>query len=207
MAIEKALLELNNVTAFIQSQPLFTDINLKVLAGDVVHISGSNGSGKSTLLRLITGLSTCDEGDISWMNQTIQASPFFKQDCCFIGHKNGLNTDFTVSETIAFYHFLFNSAEADLDGVMLSLNLLEQAETPVKHLSFGQQRRLSLSRLILGESRLWVLDEPYTGIDSEGREIVNTLCLQHLQAGGIVILTHHGGLNNAFNDRLQRLEL
>lgn len=203
----KALLELNNVTALVQHRPLFSDINLTAMAGDVVHISGSNGSGKSTLLRMITGLSSCDKGSISWMGQTIPAGPYFKQACCFIGHKNGLNADFTVSETIAFYHFLLNSAEPDLDGVMLSLDLLEYAEVAVKYLSFGQQRRLSLARLILGQSKLWILDEPYTGIDSEGREIVNTLCLKHVQAGGIVIVTHHGELNNVFSHRVQRLML
>jgi len=64
-----------------------------------------------------------------------------------------------------------------------------------------------LTTYILGQSKLWVLDEPYTGIDSEGREIVNRLCLEHVHGGGIVILTHHGELDNAFNPQIQGLVL
>ena len=201
------LLELNNVTSFLQQQPLFDAVDLTVNAGEIVHISGANGSGKSTLLRLITGLSPCEQGDIHWMRHSIQANTDFKQACCFIGHKNGLNPDLTVAETVDFYHFLCQSMVSDLDGVLLSLQLLEHAETIVKHLSFGQQRRLALVRLLLSNSPLWVLDEPYTGIDSAGRDVLDSLCQRHLQSGGIVILTHHGELNSLFEHQLQRLAL
>ena len=58
-------------------------------------------------------------------------------------------------------------------------------------LSFGQQRRLALSRLLLLSNRLWILDEPFTGLDVKAVECLQDICSQHVTQGGLLVFTSH----------------
>jgi len=200
-------LSLDNVTAFIRQRPLFDAITFSVTAGCVVHISGNNGSGKSTLLRLIAGLSPSEQGSILWQDTSIYRNSAFQQNSLYLGHKNGLKDNLTAAEMVGFYQSLLNHQGGNVDELLLTLDLLSVADTPVRHLSFGQQRRLALSRLVLSPAKLWILDEPYTGIDVYGRALLNTLCVNHLQSGGLIVLTHHGELEAALAEQAQQVSL
>ena len=60
-----------------------------------------------------------------------------------------------------------------------------------RNLSAGQQRRLSLTRLLMTRSKLWLLDEPFNTLDKHGKKIIEKIIFDHCNLGGIVIFTTH----------------
>ena len=73
-----------------------------------------------------------------------------------------------------------------------SVGLERVRHQPARTLSAGQLKRCALSRLLLSEADLWLLDEPYSNLDSDGIALVDQLLTRHLQAGGSCILATHG---------------
>ena len=82
---------------------LFRGLNLQLAPGSITWLRGRNGSGKTSLLRILAGLSTPSEGDITWNNAPIgQADAAVRQAIVYIGHANALKDDLTLAESVAF---------------------------------------------------------------------------------------------------------
>jgi heme exporter protein A len=190
-------LELKNLEGVVGNKQLFDGLSAFVSAGQLLRIVGENGAGKSTLLRIITGLLTAEAGSIEWNGTSVSDDEAFAQSMCFIGHKDGLKAERTALENLSFYQDLYQSNAVNLDQLLLDYDLLQCADVLTKQLSFGQRRRLALLRLVIANRPLWVLDEPFTGIDIQARVLIEQLFEQHLQAGGMIVMTHHGSLNNS----------
>lgn len=174
---------------------LFERLSFTANKGDCLHIIGPNGAGKTTLLRALCGLNKPDHGEICWRSQPIFLSDAFAHQAIYIGHKDGLKNELTALENLRFTQQLeFIHDEEALEDCLLGLKILECADLPAQALSFGQRRRLSFAKLLLHPKPLWILDEPFTGIDAQGRELIEQLCVKHLQENGIIVMTHHRSL-------------
>lgn len=175
-------------------EPLFSDLELSVLPGQVLQIEGRNGSGKTTLLRILCGLTLPTGGEVRWREQNIRAAyPDFVTNLCYVGHLPGVKGELTPLENLEFFRAGRQqrtgvSAEQALERLELPV---ECEEVPCRRLSAGQQRRVALARLLLTEARLWILDEPFTALDPQGRDTVERLLAEHLAAGGLAVVTTH----------------
>ena len=155
---------------------LFGGFDLALDAGRCVEVRGANGSGKSTLLRIAAGLFADYSGDV-------EAAP-----CHYLGHRNGVSGLLSPLENLRPYERLGGGsagealARVGLDGV---------SEVPSGQLSQGQQRRVGLARLLLGDKPLWLLDEPLTALDGDGRRLVRELVEAHCGGGGAVLCATH----------------
>ena len=83
-------------------------------------------------------------------------------------------------------------AISDLRAVLERLDIVGCAEQTVRSLSAGQKKRTALARLLLVRAGLWLLDEPYSNLDTSGISILDALLVEHLQAGGACVLATHG---------------
>ncbi len=172
---------------------LFSELSLSLHAGEILHIQGANGSGKTTLIRMLAGLIRPDDGEILWQDNSISADPKrYYADMRYIGHLTGIKLVLTPLQNLRFKADLLNqplamSAEAALEQV----ELYGFEEEPAKTLSAGQKRRIALASLLMMPGKLWLLDEPYTSLDTAGIAILESLLDQHLQAGGMAILASH----------------
>ena len=81
--------------------------------------------------------------------------------------------------------------ELAIEEALARTGLAGYLHTPAQRLSAGQKRRIALARLLLSPATLWILDEPYDALDSDGIEAVNALLAEHLARGGSVLLTSH----------------
>jgi len=168
--------------------------NLDVRAGEVIRILGANGAGKSSLLKVITGIFTPLEGRINYCGQEItHDKKQLLQNTLYIGHSSGLKNVLTVQENLRYY-FPHTSLES-IQSVLSLLGIFDLADALVKTLSAGQIRRTALARLWLSESKLWLLDEPFSSLDIGGIAFLEARIKQHVDSGGIVILTTHQALN------------
>ena len=78
-----------------------------------------------------------------------------------------------------------------LDSVLERLAIARLKHLPLRALSAGQQRRVALARMLLSSAELWLVDEPFTNLDREGRDLVVSLVGQHLGRGGMCIMAAH----------------
>lgn len=165
---------------------LFKGLRLQVHAGQVVWLRGANGRGKTSLLRLLAGLSTPEAGEVRWSGTPRQR--------VYIAHANALKEDLTVMESLRFLARLHGREDGDakLDEALALFGMASRRNNFVRTLSQGQHRRVALSRLALDVSpTLWILDEPFDALDSEGIATLNALITRHAANGGSVVLTSH----------------
>lgn len=174
---------------------LFENVNLSVNEGQCLHVTGPNGCGKTSLLRLVSGINFVEEGNIKWRGANTNKNLQFHSECAYIAHKEGLKSELTAIENLRYYqHLDGDKDELALDDTLEKMGILKCADLAVQQLSFGQRRRLSFARLLIAYFPLWILDEPFTGIDTAGRELIESLCVKHLKENGLIIMTHHQSL-------------
>ena len=108
----------------------------------------------------------------------------------------------TVKENIFFWMKLFSSNIKlnELDSMLNLLALNSKKNILTNFLSTGEIKKLELCRLIIEEKKLWILDEPYLGIDEKTIEIINETFKNHIQNGGMIIFSSH------FNPELQNMD-
>ncbi len=155
-------------------------LNLHALAGDIIWIRGANGCGKSTLLRMIAGLLPSISG-------TLQTSG----NMALSDENLGLDSNATLETALNFWAKLDGSGANQLDGAMLAMDLRGLADVPVGYLSSGQRRRANIARVIASGANIWLLDEPYNGLDSANCARLDTALLKHAAGGGIALVAAH----------------
>lgn len=178
---------------------LLSDLSFDLHAGQGLRIAGANGSGKTTLLRAIVGLSQQYEGAIYWQGQNIRhAKANYWSQLLYLGHAAGIKASLTPLENLVWWLKLQGTGQCvNTEALLAALNsvgLAGFADSPCVYLSAGQQRRVALARLFLSEHKLWVLDEPFTAIDSAGVTLLEQRFEAHLSAGGVILLTTHQNL-------------
>ncbi len=171
---------------------LFRDLSFAAVAGELLLLEGPNGSGKTSLLRAILGLIELEAGAIHWDGASARdRRQEFHANVAWLAHRVGLKADLTPVENLRFAAALGGWSTADLDAVLERLKLDKLKSLPLRLLSAGQQRRVALARLPLSGATLWILDEPFTNLDREGRELVLKMVAEHLAARGLCIMAAH----------------
>jgi heme exporter protein A len=188
---------------------LFAALSFRVEAGTCLHVAGENGAGKTSLLRIVCGLLAPTAGEVRWRGEpTRRLREAFCDELAYVGHLNGVKDDLTAAENVRFAAAIAGrpwSHDAVRDALR-ALGLAGFEDRPARTLSQGQRRRVALARLhFAAAAPLWVLDEPYTALDTRGVAALNALLGAHLARGGIVVLTTHQAVE--LPGRVQRLEL
>ncbi|MGD0958859.1 MAG: cytochrome c biogenesis heme-transporting ATPase CcmA [Methylomonas sp.] len=184
---------------------LFSGLNFNLRHGQALLLEGSNGSGKTTLLRILCGLREADSGEILWNGAPLTDSGYFN-DMAYVGHADGAKKELTVLENLEFARALQSGGVYSSEQALQKVELAGFDDNPLQTLSAGQKRRLSLARLLIAKSILWILDEPFTALDRQGITLIETLMAAHVRQGGMVILTSHHDINLPNLD-LQRIHL
>lgn len=171
---------------------LFRDLSFAAVSGELVLLEGPNGSGKTSLLRAILGLLDLEHGDIRWNGSPVRDNrQDFHANVAWLAHRIGFKADLNPVDNLRFAATLHGSSCAELDAVLERLQIEKLKRLPLRLLSAGQQRRVALARLPLSGARLWLLDEPFTNLDREGRALVLKLVGEHVAAGGLCIMAAH----------------
>ncbi len=182
-----------NVAVFRGERCLISDLTLEVVAGDIVHLVGPNGCGKTSLMRVLAGLGTPERGEVLWQGEPLASvRSACYQNIAWLGHQAGLKGDLTLLENLNFDNALRRRASVSrLERVLESLGLASRRDVFARGLSAGQRRRLALARVLLSDAVLWLLDEPFTNLDTEGQAFVRQMMSEHAAAGGAMIFAAH----------------
>jgi heme exporter protein A len=149
-------------------------------AGSGAWLVGPNGSGKTSLLRALAGLLPPLNGVI-----TVPA------DRIFIGTSFGHDDTLSVHNNLCLWGDINSASQLDIDSILQQAGLLGVARQAVGALSAGQQQRLALARLLCKQKDVWLLDEPFSALDSDGQVWLCRLMSDHLQRGGLIVCATH----------------
>lgn len=192
------MLEASGLECIRGDRRLFSDLSFALNAGELLQVRGPNGSGKTSLLRMLCGLVAPVEGQIRWKGSPIkELGEDFYREITYLGHLSAVKDELTAEENLRIASAL-DGIEIERKEAYAALNKLglRGRETlPAKVLSAGQRRRVSLARLLVAGSALWVLDEPLTALDRSAVELVREMLVNHLAKGGVAVLTTHQDLD------------
>lgn len=173
---------------------LFQGLNFTLDKGELLYVHGPNGSGKTTLLRTLCGLALPEAGEIRWRGQNIRRlGEDYHREMAYVGHLNGVKDELTAFENLRVVGQLAGVSDTGERAVaaLRRMGLSACVELPGKALSQGQKRRAALARLLLASTALWIMDEPFNALDVKAVEMIQTMLSEHLDNGGMVVLTTH----------------
>ena len=183
------------------------DLSFTVGAGQIWHLHGPNGAGKTSLLRILVGLALPSAGNVLFDGIAIQEHSDYSAQVLYLGHKAGLNPHLSAIENLHYWQQLQVASEnTALYPLLEHLGLVGLEDVPVGLLSAGQQRRVELARLWLKSAKLWILDEPFTALDTVAIKVIQDKFEQHVEAGGSILLTSHQQLSLSLKVHDLRLE-
>ena len=177
---ETPAIQLANAAISRGNRLVLRDFSLEAQSGEIVWVRGANGSGKTTLFRALAGLLPLAAGQLQ-----ITGSLALTDD------SNALDPEQTVEGNLRFWARLDDVSPATLEKALEALDLVPLAELPVRFLSAGQKRRASLARMIASGASIWLLDEPYNGLDQANVARLDEALHRHTAAGGIALIASH----------------
>ena len=186
------MLRVDNLTFAFKNRRLFQNISFEIGDGGLTRLAGSNGSGKSTLLALITGLISGAENAVHFKGD----GDFREWTSWIAPDANGHVPTLSATENIIFWLEL-RGISPDIAKIRESLSVWGlsgdwvQSSLPVARYSTGMKRRLALARLLMEETRLWLLDEPLFGLDDAACQQFRNALKNHLSNGGAAIVVTH----------------
>lgn len=179
----KAYLTAENLTHGYRDAPLFSGLSFSLPAGRVVQLTGKNGSGKTTLLHLLANLKPPQEGRVT-------REPDIS--LLYVGHQSAIKLELSPLENLRLYQPNAALCAQALDALELPLRMHNK---PCYMLSAGQQRKVALSRLMLSNATLWLVDEPFTALDDSAKACITRHMEAHARKGGACVVATHDPLD------------
>ena len=187
---DKLLIRAENLVINRGSQRIINDLNLELIQGDIIVLSGENGCGKSTLIESLANLISPEKGSI------IHTSPRFGLTL----QQNGINGDELVNERISYSMMVANGDPEDMDNLLKHWNIQHRKSDQIAQLSFGIKRRVSVIQGLMpaycsNTPTFCLLDEPTEGLDRNSVELlVKDLVSLSKKGHGFIIATHDNRL-------------
>lgn len=188
---------------------LFQALNFELNAGQCLLVEGRNGCGKTTLLKTLATLRSVDEGQVLWNKQCVfKARETYTAAMQWMGHLPALKGDLTAFENLRFSTGLHQAVSTQqLQDALEQIGLKGYEDLPTRVLSQGQKKKALLANLLVRDAVLWILDEPFVGLDVDAVALLLDMMNRHLAANGMLILTTHQKVNFADQNRLRTIRL
>jgi len=176
------------------SRLVLRDVDLQVPVGSGVCVCGANASGKTTLLRVIAGLLQPEAGRVEICGFAMRGqSHRARLSVGAIFHANMVYPQLTVRENMQFFARLYavEKSRARIEQLLAETHLLAYRYDKAGLLSRGMAQRLAIARALIHSPAVLLADEPFTGLDAEGRRLLTTMMSDFKAAGGSIVMTTH----------------
>jgi manganese/zinc/iron transport system ATP- binding protein len=195
-------IDVEQLTVNYDKTPVLWDISFSIPQGVLVGIIGPNGAGKSTLLKALLGVVKPLSGKVSFFRQPLKK---VLKRVAYVPQRSSVDWDFpiTVLDLVLMGRYgklgLFRRPRAaDREAARAALNMvgmLSFADRQIGQLSGGQQQRIFIARALLQEAEIYLMDEPFAGVDIATEKAIVAL-LDQLKAQGKTVFVVHHDLNS-----------
>ena len=191
-------IEVNDLTVAYREKPVLWDVDLQVPTGVLMAIVGPNGAGKSTLIKAILGLVRAAAGQV-----LVHGRPYGEQRrlVAYVPQRGTVDWDFPTSVLdvvmmgcYGALGWLRRPGRRQREAAMAALaqvGMQDFAARQISQLSGGQQQRVFLARALVQDARLYLMDEPFQGVDARTERAIVTVLQQLRAAGRTVVVVHH----------------
>jgi len=191
-------IEVHDLTVAYDRRPVLWSIEADVPKGRLAAIIGPNGAGKSTLLKAMVGLVSVASGYVRIFDKSFRE---VRRSVAYVPQRESVDWDFpaTVADVVLMGRYAQRSwwlrpSKADRDLVRQSLEQVGMADfrdRQIGQLSGGQQQRVFLARALAQQAELYLMDEPFAGVDAATEARIVELLHQMRDAGKTVVVVHH----------------
>lgn len=203
------MIEVHSLAKYFGRFAALRDLDLTVPKGELVAIFGRNGAGKTTLLRILAGLTRPTRGSVTIHNPSPQSPQSARGIIGYLSHNTSIYTDLTALENLRFYAKLFDlpAGEAELEAQIQTVGLSGRGHDLVRYYSRGMQQRLAIARSFLHDPSILLLDEPFTGLDQPGTDLLKKyLAAARARGKTSIMAIHDTVLGYELSDRLVVIE-
>ncbi len=166
-------------------------VSFEIQPGETFALLGPNGAGKTTTIEILEGYRRRDSGEAEVLGIDPETNgTALREKIGIVLQSTALEPELTVQETVANFRS-FYPAPHSIDEILHLVDLAFAADTRVKALSGGQQRRLEIGLGLVGDPELVFLDEPTTGLDPDARRNIWNLVLELNALGRTILLSSH----------------
>jgi len=191
-------LAVSDLTVSYNRIPALHHIAFEVACGQCIGLLGPNGAGKSTLLKALAGLLPHETGRISFHGHEVRGST---RDFAYLPQREAIDWDFptTVHGLVEMGRYLRvgwwrsygREDEQAVDEAIAAMHLQPLAHRQISALSGGQQQRAFLARALAQQAHVFLLDEPFTGLDKPTQDNLRQLLRELRDQGKLIIASHH----------------
>ncbi len=181
-------MKLDRFTCYVDTRRLFQPITHTISPGDCVEVIGANGSGKTSLLHALADLRAY-QGSLQWhYNQAERQTQYH-----LLAHEHGLYDELSPQESWDCYaKWLGMNPIPNTHDLLARWQMKAHQHQPNKTLSYGQHKKVQWLKMLYFPKPLWLLDEPFNGLDKTCLHLCLEACEQHLKKGGMIIFSAHG---------------
>lgn len=191
-------LEVHNLTVSYNRKPVLWDVDFKLPQEKIIGVVGPNGSGKTTLLKSIMGLLKPDSGYAEIFGKPLET---VRQRVAYVPQRESVDWDFpaSVMDIVLMGRYrkdnLFKRLTREDKRIateaLEKVNMLAYANRQIAQLSGGQQQRVFIARSLAQQADIYLMDEPFVGVDAATEESILALLAGMRQKGKTVIIIHH----------------
>ncbi|MCB1228727.1 MAG: ABC transporter ATP-binding protein [Verrucomicrobiae bacterium] len=174
------------------------EVNLRIRCAGCLALVGPNGAGKSTLLKSLAGIVTPNSGELRWREKPLREC---SAEIAYLAQRSEVDWNFPLTvrglvEMGRFPHLgwwrRFGKRDREIiDQSLETMRLTDLAGRQISALSGGQQQRAFVARALAQEAHIFLLDEPFTGLDRPSQDLLTELVTQLARDGRLVIASHH----------------
>ena len=187
-------LEARGVSKKFGYKTVLRNVDVFLKKGDSLALFGPNGAGKSTLIQILCSLLSPTAGSV-WIagHEVGNDREELHKIIGFISHETFLYPHLTAYEILKFYGLMYGTShlKVRIEEVLNIVGMEDLKNDPIQTFSRGMQQRVSIARAIIHDPMLLFLDEPFTGLDQQGNEVLKKLILRFREQGKTVIMASH----------------
>lgn len=194
-------IELAGIKKSYKQKTVLEDISLETKEGSCIGILGSNGCGKSTLLSILAGVQKADAGSFVYQGKDLLRDHALRTKTMgYVPQGNPLLEELTAWDNLRLWYDKKTLERELSDGVLTLLGIDSFLKVPVRKMSGGMKKRLSIGCVVVGRPKILLLDEPTAALDLACKGRIHDYLERYRREGGILLLTTHDTEEIAFCD-------
>lgn len=183
------MIKFSNVSKKYKGGTLGLDgLDLEIQNGKVIGILGPNGSGKTTFLKLLNGYLKPTSGEITIFNEKI--GPKTKSMVSYLPDMPFIPDDYTILEAKSLWKNFFDDFNENKFDELIEFMKLDQ-NARISELSKGMNEKFHLTLILSREAKIYVIDEPISGVDLVSRDVILNAILKNVEKDRILVITTH----------------